>query len=400
MAEETAETESTPLDFAEVALGIATTDPDAPKPETATSAEPTTKQATDKPQRPSGTPEALQPKKEEAKTEPEPELETSKIKAPEFKDPKRKAQWDELHGKASTFEKELRAERAIKTDLEKRIAEYESKGKNTDALEKELEASKKQLAEYAEIVKQTAVDHDPQFREKYIDGRNNKVKEIQDIINDAGGDASEVVTALALKGRARVDALRLISDELPGYLQGLLGTAIRELDTLDKEAEGIRSSSAKYLEERERQTLAQKQQAEIESFKVQELGWQRAQAKAKALFAEFNKVDGNDEWNAKVDAIVAKAESNYKAAYQGLQTPEQDAEMMLRAAAADAIREKYVAMSEYAQKIEKINEEQAAELKKLYGTTPDLRGRQSSNGEKAAQEMDFASRTIDLMAGA
>ena len=384
-----------PTDFAEAALKSMTTDSDAPAPpapkEDAPKAE--TKSA---PERPKGIPESLSPKKEEAaRADAEPDLETSKLVKPEFKDAKRAAQWDELHGKASEFEKQARAEAKARADaeakvaaMEARIAEAEKAGKNTEALEKKL-------AEYESLVKNVSVENDPEFRAKHIEGRANKVKEIQALIADAGGDPADVATALALKGKERVDALRLVSDDLPGYLQGLLGTAVRELDTLDREAADKRANADQYLANRQREDQ-QRQQAEIEQdARAAELGWQRAQSKMKTEFAVFNKTETDADWNAKADAAIARAEQTYRSNI----SREQQAEIIMRAEAAKEIEGLYHGMREYAEKLEKINAEHEAELKKVYGgASPSLRGGAPSRSS-AVSEMDFASRTIHEMSG-
>jgi len=383
-----------PTDFAEAALRTMTVDPEATAPPQADAPKP----EVSKPaiERPKGMPESLQPKKEEApKTDAEPELETSKLVKPEFKDPKRAAQWDELHGKASEFEKQARAEAKARADaeakvtaMEARIAEAEKAGKNTEAMEKKL-------AEYEALVKSVSVENDPEFRRLHVEGRANKVKEIQAIIADAGGDPADVATALALKGRERVDALRLVSDDLPGYMQGLLGTAIRELDSLDRDADAKRADSAKYLESRQREDQ-QRERALIEQdARESELGWQRAQQRMKAEFAVFNKTGTDKEWDAKADAAVARAEQVFRSNV----TREQQAEIIMRAEAAKEIEGLYHGMREYAEKLEKINAEHEAELKKVYGgTSPSLRGGGAS-AKGAVSEMDFASRTIHEMSG-
>jgi len=224
----TAESESSAEpDFASVALGLVTGTTPETKTDTPPAAKVPEKEST-KPERPADIPETLLGKKD-AKKEPEPEKEPeseiAKIKPPDFRNPVKKEQWEALHNKAAELEKgKLASDRKV-AEMEKRIAEAETKGKNTEELEKKLADLQKQNDEYQELVRQTNVEMDPQFRKTYIEGRANKVKEIEAIISDAGGEVGDVATALALKGKARVDALRLISDELPGYLQGLLGTA-------------------------------------------------------------------------------------------------------------------------------------------------------------------------------
>lgn len=376
-----------PTDFAEMALKSMTAEAEAPEAPAAP------REAA--PDKPKGIPESLLPKQDAPKTDAEPESELSKFAKPDFKDPKRAAQWNELHTKASEFEKQARAEAKARTDaeakvtaMEARIAEAEKAGKNTEALEKKL-------AEYESIVKNVSVENDPEFRAKHIEGRANKVKEIQAIIADAGGDPADVAAALALKGRERVDALRLVSDDLPGYMQGLLGTAIRELDTLDREADAKRSSSEQYLATREREERQRQLDDVARDAREAELGWQRAQSQMKAEFAVFNKTGTDPEWDAKVDAAVSRAEQVFRSNV----TREQQAAIIMRAEAAKEIEGLYLAQTKYLQGVEKSNAELTAELKKVYGGgSPSLRGGVQSNGG-VVSEMDFASRTMHEMNG-
>ncbi len=382
-----------PTDFAEVALKSMTVDTEAQQRQEPTPAKAPEPKAPDAPKQ--RVPESLLPKKDEAKAASEPESELSKFDKPDFKDPKRAAQWSELHSKASEFEKQARAEAKARAEaetkiaaMEARIAEAEKAGKNTDALEKKL-------AEYESIVKTVSVENDPEFRARYIEGRAAKVKEIQAIIADAGGDPNDVAAALALKGRDRVDALRSVSDDLPGYLQGLLGTAVRELDSLDREAGEKRTNAEQYLAQRQRED-ADRQRAEVEKdIRDMELGWQKAQDKAKADFIVFNKTGTDKEWDATVEAAIARAEQTYRSSINR----EQQAEIIMRAEAAKEIEARYVGEVEYSRGLEKKLAEVEAELKKVYGgASPSLRG-SSPAPSGAVSEMDFATRTIHEMSG-
>ncbi len=239
------------------------------------------------------------------------------------------------------------------------------------------------------------MENDPEFRARYIEGRAAKVKEIQAIIADAGGDPNDVAAALALKGRERVDALRSVSDDLPGYLQGLLGTAVRELDSLDREAGEKRTNAEQYLAQRQRED-ADRQRAEVEKdIRDMELGWQKAQDKAKADFIVFNKTGTDKEWDATVEAAIARAEQTYRSSINR----EQQAEIIMRAEAAKEIEARYVGEVEYSRGLEKKLAEVEAELKKVYGgASPSLRG-SSPAPSGAVSEMDFATRTIHEMSG-
>lgn len=323
----------------------------------------------------------------------EEESEISKIAKPEFKDPKRAAQWDELHGKAADFEKKSReGERRI-ADLEKRIADAEAKGKDTEALQSRLADAEKNADEHLKLVRQVNVELDPEFRAKYVEGRSSKVKEVEQIVADAGGEPSDVAAALALKGKARVDAMRLISDDMPGYLQGLLGTAIRELDTLDRDADAKRSDAGKYLADRQRESDRLAQLELQDRVKNEEIGWQKAERKIAAEFVALNRLDGNEEWNATRDKTIEAARQDYESAH----APEKKAEFILGYHVAKTYQARLTEEMEYSGKMEKENTSLKAELKKLYGGAPSLTGRASSNGETATKDMDFASRAMHEM---
>ncbi len=391
MADETATpTETAPasrdVDFAEAALASMTGQKPAPKVEKTEAAKVEAKE-----ERKTSIPdEVLGRKKEEDK---EPESELAKLAQPDFKDPKRKAQWDELHGKASAFEKELRAERAAKAELEKRIVEVEARGGDADKLKERLATLEKQNEEYLKLVRLTNVENDPEFRARHIEGRAQKVKEVEQIITDAGGEAADVAAALALKGKPRVEALRAISDDLPGYLQGLLGQAVRELDTLDREADAKRADAGKYLETREAENRQREREKTEASVKMSELGWERAERKAKAELSVFNKVEGNEEWNAKVDKLAVEARRDFDSS----QEPEARAGLIMRAHAAEVFRARLAEEMDYSSALEKERDEARAELKKLYAGTPNLTGKGGANGETSVKEMDFASRAMHEM---
>lgn len=295
----------------------------------------------------------------EAKTDEPPPSEVDAIKAPDNLTEPNKVGWEALRQKAKSYEARVR-------ELEGKTPELETKAQAAAKLEQELADLRAKHQEMSVLVERANIEAHPDFRAKYIDGRAALVKEAQDYLRDTGAEPGDIEAALALKGKARIDALRDVADALPGYLQGMLGQTIKQLDSLDAEAGAKREKSGEYWKE----IQAQQQQREIaqrESFaKESSLAFEKALHRVKAENPFLQKVEGDDAWSSTADAIVKEARSFYETN----DSLEVAAENAVLAKSAKPMLEMITRQIEDGEAKDKKIAELESELKKLHGGGP------------------------------
>lgn len=353
--------------------------------------EPTAPKVEEKPpveQPKKGVPDQLFKKEEAAKVEEKKdESEFDKIPDPDFKDPKRKADWDGIKARGKTFEQQAKDNAAKAAALEARIAEAEAKGKSTEELQEKLSKLEQQNAEWSELVTKANVEAHPEYRKKYVDGRNDLIGKAQQLIRDNDGDADAIATALNLKGKPRIDALRSIADDLPGFQQGQLGQIIEKLDILDTEAAEKRSKSGEYWKELQAQEQAKSQAQKAEYETTINKTFDKVRSAITKDLEVMNPVEGFEEWSKRVPELHQKAEELFKqntdhevaarAAYQAVTQP--------------VYRELYLGEREANTKLTSEVEKMKAELAKIYSGNP---GGMSPGGstDKTVKQMGFLER--------
>lgn len=324
------------------------------------------------------------------------EFEINKIASPDFKDPQRKSQWETLKAKGLDFEKQAKEFAQKATTLEAKIAEFEAKGKDTEGLTAKLAKMEKEHAEAMELVRKVNIELDPEFRARHIEGRSMLVKQARALVEESGLDPNIIETAINLRGKPRVDAIKALEEELGSFQASRLGRVIDELDSLDREAEGKRSSPEKYLEERKRQDEEQSAKSREEVGRKLNQSFEDAR---KRLVSEIEVLrptheKGFEWWNEQGKGIQDRA----LAKVNSLTGAHDAAEMAIKAEAMAVYRELYLASRDVGAERDKELAAAKDELKKLYGTNPGVRG----NGGAAlgdGKNRDFADRTTDTMQG-
>lgn len=370
----------------------ATPEPKAEEPKNAESEAPKTesKKAPDDRRAPSEAFDKTAGEETKATVEAEKKSEIDTIPDPKFKNEDERKNFTTLRQKAKEYESKVSA-------LEARIAEAEIKGKSTEALETKLKEIEAKNAELSEVVSLANVEALPEFRQKYVDGRRKLVEAAQSIISDNGGDANAIEIALSLKGKARVDALREVVDDMPGFQQGIFGQVIRELDVLDGEAAQARSKSGEYW--KEYQKRQEQQQEEAQKDEIRRVHESYEQAK-KRLSSELEvlrplKKEGMEWWDKQADEILngAKTEFTEKWTFQTA------AEAAIKARACDVYRELFAKEREYADKEiparDKRIAELESELKGIYAKSPSMAGaRVEANGAPKKGFFDILSEEM------
>lgn len=357
--------------FAEAFKTALVTDPDLPPPEKKDTAAPPAKTEAAKPVIP---PELI--KKE---TSPEP-AKSELDSIPEPTDEKAKSGFKALREKAKGYE-------AKANELEKKIAEFEAKGKDSEGLQAKLADLEKKNAEYLEIVTRSNVENHPEFQKQFVEGRQNLIKRAQAIVEESGGDKNAIATALNLRGKPRVDALREAVGELDGFQQGRLGKVIGELSELDEQ------SDAKIAESRKTWEAFQASDKEKSAKQQQEFAHNvqtSFESTAKRLGSELEvlaRIEGNDAWNQQGEKIIKDARAFFET-NKDLPTA---AEVAIMAKAAPVYRDAFLAERKQNEENTKRIAEMTAELKGIYSKTPNLNGGKNG-GATPAKKMGFLER--------
>lgn len=317
-------------------------------------------------------PDALFEKKE-TKVIGEPESEVAKIQAPDFKNPETKKGWDALHSKASELEKKVwAAEKELSgaregskkaQELEAKIKEYEDK----------LTAISKTADEYKSIVRETALERDPDYRRTYVDTRKNLVAEGKQIADECDIDSAAVEAALLLPdGKARTKAIEVAISDLSNFQQGRIGEVLTKIARLDREAAEQKSDPDAYFR---RQEQAWKDQ-QIEKARKDAEEFARAYHVAERDLSEtmlaFRKLEGEEhkEWNEKGEAMKMKA----RQFWETNKDPQRAAEVTIKGFAAEFYEQAYQDVRDELSTTKAKLAEREKELEKLYGTGPKTDG--------------------------
>lgn len=326
-----------------------------------------------------GTPKELfkKPEPVKAETPPEPKSALDEIAPPDFKgDTKAKAGWDALKKEAKAHEVAARAAEARAKEHEAKLAEYEP-------LKGQLAERDAKLKEYDEIVARARIEEHPEFRKEFIDGRDKLMTSAKTIVEESGGDPKAIETALNLKGKARVDALEAISENLGKFQSGRLGRVIDELTDLDDRAQAKRDTAKKSYEALQEQ---EKHRAAEEATKRQQGRAAEFDETTRRLRGELEvlkKVDGHDEWNVRADRIVKEAKAFLD------EHPDADPEAEILARAVPAYRDLFLNADERAEKAEKKVAEMEKELKAIHGKSPSLTARGNGQTTESSTNRPF-----------
>lgn len=384
-------------DFAQVAMEITQTEQTEETPQTKAALAPTPKVEIkqEKPER--RLPDEIFGGKKQEEKKPEPaadeKFEIDNIPDAEFKDPKRKADWDGLKSKGREFEKQAR-ENAKKADaLETKIKEFEAKGNDTTLLQSKLTELEKQNVEYLALVQKVNIELDPAFREQFVEGRKRLIKNARTIVEESGLNPSDIETALSLKGKSRVDAMKEIAEGMTTFEQARLGQVINELTNLDDAAELKRGNPEEYLAGRakaQQEQAAHDQDARARSFN---LGFDKAETKLSGELEVLRKVDGLDWWNDQGKGITDRARQNFNSSLE----PETAASIFIKAETAAVYRDLFLSQREDSGKKDARIAEMEKELNGIYGKTPKLDGHGSGKG--AGGFKSFAEVAGDVLSG-
>lgn len=335
----------------------------------------------------------------EKKAVAEPVAEVSKseldsITKPDFKTPKAGEQWDALHTKAKGFEKQAGESAKLIADLQAKLVEAEGKTKQGDEAQTKYAEMERKHNDAMELVRKVNIDLDPEFRSKYVDGRNALVKQARTIVEESGGNPDDIQTALSLKGKSQVDALAAVADPMNSFQQGRLGRIVDALAALDDEAASKRSSPDEYLKQREEFGKQERLRLEDERGKHMSVAFTDAFDSASRDIEVLRRTENMPDWNKQGEDIAARArekwQTNKDATFAARKFIEAEAMPVYRQLFLDQREENKGMAAELASA--------KAELTAIHGNRPGMRSK-SGVALPDGKGMDWAQRTAASMAG-
>jgi len=226
----------------------------------------------------------------------------------------------------------IEAEQARYTSLQKELEEI--KGKFTpdyvpDEIKTKLDTETKRRTELEERLGRIAVEHTDAFKERFTNKQNGIITSLKETGKDLGINADVIDQLLASSGKRRFDILEDVDANT---------TAKAYLTSLLKDHDQLQIEKSQYLDEWKvnSEKLTAKEQAEKDSELArmkdrEDRAFEQATGKHRKTFALFQKIEGNEDWNAQVDAREAKAKELFNADW----TPELVSEVVLAAVAAE-----------------------------------------------------------------
>lgn len=328
-------------------------------------------------------------KAEEKKHEPTSDFD--KIEDPQFRDEKRKAQWDEVKAKGREFEKQAREEAQKRVDLETKIKDYEARGKDTEALNEKLAKLERENADAMALVRKVNAELDPEYQRKFGEGRNNLMGQAKTIVEESGGNPSDIETALNLKGKPRADALAVVAESLNSFQAGRLGRVMDALSELESEADKVRSNPDEYLKQREQDEANRSKLAQEEHAKMANTAFESAMSRA-ASESELFRVTDDTGWNEQGKTIKQQATEFWR----NNRDPEKAARVMIDGFTAPVFRQLFLDQRKEAAAANAELESLRKELAGLYNRGPKISGATASRN---TGPKDFADQAHGLMNG-
>lgn len=338
-------------------------------------------------------PPEIKPPDDIAPSTPPPKPETPPTKPVETK-PAEVSDDEKWPRSASDWEKRKAAQAAKLKERDEKIKTYETKVKEYEDKLKaasetkpdpEFETIKQEREQYKTLLRQIAVEYDPQFK-GYYSGKSQAQIELAKRI--VGSDkATQVEQLLNLPDSAYKDQqIETMISDLPVWKQGQLGSVISSLAQLESErAAEIAKSKENFNQLQARQT---KQLEDRKKAIETEFNSTLDNLKSQSFLFQFK--DGDNEWNNKVNERIELAR------HFMFGSPKQD---QIISAAFNAVA--YPAILEHSLSQSKEIESLKSQIAELTKATPKLEGERKAETTETPKVITppAGSRPMDLMAG-
>lgn len=285
---------------------------------------------------------ALNPKKETAA----PEVDKELVEQTKDMSEKASANFKKIHARATAAENRLKQ---MEAEIAKKVS--------TPADPDEVKQWKTKHDELDAIVKKTALEQHPGFKAQY-DGEIEKQMKLAKAI---AGDKHAKIIAKIIDGD---DEKWPEIEEAVGPLRAnqLSAIALKIQQTRLEKAEQLDKWDANY-KALDKYQKAEDQKKQEEHSQAVNTAVNKVIAKVQDEVEIFRKVEGNDDWNQEVDSRVNQMK---KWATSEL-SPQERADLALRAAGADKYRQLFLGTIEHVRQLQ-------SQLAKFRGTKPNIGG--------------------------
>lgn len=285
---------------------------------------------------------------------------------------------------------------AAKAENERILKEYEeAKGKlNPDyvpeKVKQEWDGTKKRVAELEEELGRVAVEKTEAFKERFT----NKQIRIEKDLKKAGEELEikgDVITGLMhATGKRRFDLIEEldITSTAKSYLTGLL----KDYDLVESEKSDFMADWKGQLSKHEETQKAQADERKAKLKEHEDRTYSKILEENRNKYGFLQKVDGNDKWNAQVDAIEAEAKKIFDG--EGW-----DAETVAQLAIAGAGAKPVYAMLDHVTGRLREALTELASLKAASPTAPPPGGKPTEIDDSKLTFEQRAKRTFDAMVG-
>lgn len=277
------------------------------------------------------------------------------------KEPKAAEQWNAL--------KKQRDE--LRSTIEQMKSELQA-AKDAGASSEELTKLRDELNQYRETLRDVAIERDPEFNKTYNARQNAAI----DAAKMAAGDKADKLEKLlkAPSGTWRDEQITALIDELPASSKRRIEAALGVLEQVDVERSAEIAMRRQNFETKQKlsqeQQQAQLNRAKYEltaAFKNEVAKWTDPADGHPFL----TKRDGDEAYNASVDAAFKVAESVHKSYLEGQWSPQDAARAALQVAVAQRATQVAADALQRAEKAEKM-------LERMRGVQPSGDGRSAS----------------------
>lgn len=286
----------------------------------------------------------------------------------------------------------IEAAQAEKDALAKELADVKGKLNEDfipEKVRKQLEDYQVRLKEREEELGKIAVERSPAFKEKFTNRKTSLVNQLTKTAEDLGLDKSVAKQLIHADLKKRVEILDNL--ELSASGQSYLTSLIQQHDQVDQDEQSFladwQTQKARMEEEEMAQSTAQKAKMKENEDRV-------FSAKLEAMsktFAPLRKVDGNEQWNAQVDATIATA----KKFYDGQFTDEEFSEIVLAGAGAKQLGAINARLIETNKKLAEEN----ASLKAAGPSVPPVGSKAPVQDDSKLTAEERYKRTFDMIVG-
>jgi hypothetical protein len=226
--------------------------------------------------------------------------------------------------------------KASREEWRQKAADYEAKLKNTtpatnpvelETLRKERETLAKTNEDLSKRLQQFAVEKHPQFEAHF----SGKTKQVTDFVKAYGGAEGERLAQLIAtpSSEQRNHLLDEIVATLPPTSQSAVGSALMQMDAIQRERAAAIADSEKNFQTIQQQQLA----AQENSTKQFNAVFDNTLGEAQKHLAVFQRRDGDEAWNNEVDKSIQMA----RAIISGKLSPEELSKASIWSAAAPRI---------------------------------------------------------------